>query len=100
MTIQVLQRDGRQEPRKQGSAGDVSALWTSQGVPVISVSAEQTPAEDDEELRESHLFVLFLVQYRNSVEAAAAHMQWVRARFTSVPQWLGDVRNEWRSRSG
>jgi hypothetical protein len=51
----------------------------------------------ESEMRDWHLFVLFLVQRCGySVDGAALHAEWVRGRFQTVAEWFADEAATWR----
>jgi hypothetical protein len=55
----------------------------------------------DAEIRDWHLFVLFLVQQCGfSVDGAGIHAEWVRGRFQTVAEWLTDDAATWRRSVG
>ena len=75
-----------------------SALWTANGVKVfVDQSYDTFAGRTDAEIREWHLFVLFLVQQCGwSVDGAAIHAEWVRGRFQTVAEWFADEAATWR----
>ena len=79
-----------------------SALWTAHGVGVfVDQSYDTFAGRTDAEIREWHLFVLFLVQQCGySVDGAAIHSEWVRGRFQTVAEWFADEAATWRRSVG
>jgi hypothetical protein len=81
---------------------EARAFWTKHSIAVVRAEAPDPFAACSEaEARTWHLFTLFLVrEYGYTVDGAAAHVEWVIARFPTVAEWLGAPGAPWRRSVG